>query len=87
MPFIIWYESGGGGGGSGRICCEAILADSSATDSSSANCCIRFAELGTWLDRGKYGDMSAVLAVRREPKDLIEAVGDAKAVAASVGGC
>lgn len=58
-------------GSDGR--CDSILADSSATDSSSANCFNRLAEPGTSLDRVRYGEMSAVLEVRREPKALREA--------------
>jgi hypothetical protein len=72
------------GGGGGR--CDSILADSSATDSSSASCFSRFAEPGTSLDRARYGEISAILDVRREPNTrrvATECVGEVAEAGAS----
>ena len=45
---------------------------------------MRFAELGTSLDRARYGEISAVLAVRLEPKDLREVAERAGEVAEAI---
>jgi hypothetical protein len=83
MPGRELFANGSGGGG-GR--CECIRADSSATDSSSASCFNRLADPGTSLDRARYGEMSAELEVRREPKarrEATECVGEVAEAGAS----
>lgn len=42
----------------------AILVDSSATDSNKASCFMRLPDVGISVERERYGEMSAVLALR-----------------------
>ena len=51
-----------------------ILDDSSATDSRSANCFSLFPEVGTSAGRERYGEISAILELRREDINAFRAV-------------
>lgn len=57
---------------------RVILADSSARASSNANCFKRFPDVGISDGRDRYGEISAVLDVRREDglraDDIVEDV-------------
>ncbi len=52
----------------------AIFADSSATVSSKASCLRVFAEVATSEARARYGEISAVLDVRRDEVALVVGV-------------
>jgi hypothetical protein len=69
-------------GGIGRLAGRGVIfIDSSATASRSASCFKRFPDVGISVGRERYGEMSAVLDVRREdePREPPGCTGDSAA--------
>ena len=71
------------GGNSRLMRVGVILDDSSATDSRSANCLSLFPDVGTSAGLERYGEISAMLELRREDMGGFRAVVTAEIDAAT----